>query len=61
MFQDSVCDKNNAPSVSSISRVLRGGQIEGYASDEAGRGTNHSIDGILGKSILLKRNILTID
>ena len=46
--QDVVCDKNNAPSVSSISRVLRGGHTDGCTSDE-GR-TNHSIDGILGKT-----------
>jgi paired box protein 3/7 len=45
--QDGICDKNNAPSVSSISRVLRGGHTD-LSSDE-GR-TNHSIDGILGKN-----------
>ena len=47
--QDGICDKNNAPSVSSISRVLRGGHTDINSSDE-GR-TNHSIDGILGKKI----------
>ena len=46
--QDGICDKNNAPSVSSISRVLRGGHTDINSSDE-GR-TNHSIDGILGKT-----------
>lgn len=46
LIKDVVCDKNNAPSVSSISRVLRGGHTDGCTSDE-GR-TNHSIDGILG-------------
>ena len=47
--QESVCDKNNAPSVSSISRVLRGGHVsELCTSGDEGR-TNHSIDGILGK------------
>ena len=50
--QDVVCDKNNAPSVSSISRVLRGGHTDGCTSDE-GR-TNHSIDGILGKTLKQK-------
>jgi len=47
--KDQICDKNNAPSVSSISRVLRGGgQLtpDGSYQDEAR--TNHSIDGILG-------------
>jgi hypothetical protein len=49
IFQDGVCDKNSAPSVSSISRLLRGGR-----RDETDlRGKNHSIDGILGKSIHL--------
>ena len=52
--QDVVCDKNNAPSVSSISRVLRGGHTDLASSDE-GR-TNHSIDGILGKTNLLFRD-----
>lgn len=39
--QDGICDKNSAPSISSISRLLRGGR-----RDEL---KNHSIDGILGK------------
>ena len=46
--QDGICDKNNAPSVSSISRVLRGGHCSDINSSDEGR-TNHSIDGILGK------------
>ncbi|XP_055904358.1 protein gooseberry [Eupeodes corollae] len=37
-----ICDKNSAPSISSISRLLRGG-----ASSKDGSGS-HSIDGILG-------------
>ncbi|CAI6363933.1 unnamed protein product [Macrosiphum euphorbiae] len=40
--QDGICDKNSAPSISSISRLLRGGR-----RDEL---KNHSIDGILGPS-----------
>lgn len=56
--QDGICDKNSAPSVSSISRVLRGsggsGKSCGYRSgseSETGDGyqrKDHSIDGILG-------------
>ena len=52
--QDTICDKNNAPSVSSISRVLRGGHTDLGVNDE-GR-TNHSIDGILGKKFLASFN-----
>ena len=48
--QDGICDKNNAPSVSSISRVLRGGHCSDINSSDEGR-TNHSIDGILGKKM----------
>lgn len=47
LFQEGICDKNSAPSVSSISRLLRGGR-----KDDPER-KNHSIDGILGKSIML--------
>ncbi|XP_049856933.1 protein gooseberry-like isoform X1 [Schistocerca gregaria] len=43
--QDGVCDKNSVPSVSSISRLLRGGR-----RDDADLRKNHSIDGILGPS-----------
>ncbi|KAH8373544.1 hypothetical protein KR200_010343 [Drosophila serrata] len=39
LIESGVCDKQSAPSVSSISRLLRG---------PSGSGTSHSIDGILG-------------
>ncbi|XP_037715187.1 protein gooseberry [Drosophila subpulchrella] len=39
LIEAGVCDKQSAPSVSSISRLLRG---------SSGSGTSHSIDGILG-------------
>lgn len=42
LIKDGICDKNSAPSVSSISRLLRGGR-----KDDLDR-KNHSIDGILG-------------
>ncbi|XP_045477588.1 protein gooseberry-like isoform X1 [Harmonia axyridis] len=42
LIKEGVCDKNSAPSVSSISRLLRGGR-----KDDSER-KNHSIDGILG-------------
>ena len=42
-LQEGICDKNTAPSVSSISRVLRGGRRE-----DDGTRKDHSIDGILG-------------
>ncbi|XP_060521813.1 protein gooseberry-like [Cylas formicarius] len=42
LIKEGICDKNSAPSVSSISRLLRGGRKE-----DAER-KNHSIDGILG-------------
>ncbi|BES92038.1 RNA polymerase II regulatory region sequence-specific DNA Hypothetical protein [Nesidiocoris tenuis] len=45
LIKDGVCDKNSAPSVSSISRLLRGGR-----RDETDLRKNHSIDGILGPS-----------
>ena len=49
-----MCSKESAPSVSSISRVLRGGGhtlVEGDIID--GR-PSHSIDGILGRLSLYK-------
>ena len=49
LLEDSICDKNSAPSVSSISRVLRGGNTDLGLGDE--QRTNHSIDGILGKKL----------
>ncbi|XP_046988784.1 protein gooseberry-like [Schistocerca americana] len=45
LIKDGVCDKNSVPSVSSISRLLRGGR-----RDDADLRKNHSIDGILGPS-----------
>lgn len=45
-LQEGICDKNSAPSVSSISRLLRGGR------KEEGDRKNHSIDGILGECLL---------
>ncbi|XP_004517865.1 protein gooseberry [Ceratitis capitata] len=44
LIECGMCDKNTAPSVSSISRLLRGG---GGARSESGS-SPHSIDGILG-------------
>ncbi|XP_043194112.1 protein gooseberry-like isoform X2 [Amphibalanus amphitrite] len=44
LIKDGLCDRNSAPSVSSISRILRGGP----AGDELRK--DHSIDGILGES-----------
>ncbi|KNC29800.1 Protein gooseberry [Lucilia cuprina] len=41
LIESGMCDKNTAPSVSSISRLLRGGRSEGGLN-------GHSIDGILG-------------
>ncbi|XP_024943324.1 protein gooseberry isoform X3 [Cephus cinctus] len=46
--QDGVCDKASAPSVSSISRLLRGPSNQTRPGDDPRR--NHSIDGILGGS-----------
>ncbi|XP_057326592.1 protein gooseberry isoform X5 [Microplitis mediator] len=43
--QDGVCDKTSAPSVSSISRLLRGPTNQTRLGDDPRR--NHSIDGIL--------------
>ncbi|EEB15577.1 protein gooseberry, putative [Pediculus humanus corporis] len=45
LIKEGICDKNSAPSVSSISRLLRGGR-----RDENDPRKNHSIDGILGPS-----------
>uniref|UniRef100_A0A182NQ09 Protein gooseberry n=1 Tax=Anopheles dirus TaxID=7168 RepID=A0A182NQ09_9DIPT len=45
LIKDGLCDKTSAPSVSSISRLLRGGRRD----DVELRG-NHSINGILGGS-----------
>uniref|UniRef100_T1HXW7 Paired domain-containing protein n=1 Tax=Rhodnius prolixus TaxID=13249 RepID=T1HXW7_RHOPR len=42
LIKEGICDKNSAPSVSSISRLLRGGR-----RDETDLRKNHSIDGIL--------------
>ncbi|CAH1100640.1 unnamed protein product [Psylliodes chrysocephalus] len=42
LIKEGTCDKNSAPSVSSISRLIRGGR-----KDDSER-KNHSIDGILG-------------
>lgn len=47
LIKEGVCDKNTAPSVSSISRLIRGGK-----RDESDPRRNHSIDGILGKLYL---------
>ncbi|KAK1129466.1 hypothetical protein K0M31_019192 [Melipona bicolor] len=48
--QDGICDKASAPSVSSISRLLRGPTNQTRPGDDPRR--NHSIDGILGELIL---------
>ncbi|XP_075539655.1 paired box protein Pax-7-like [Dermacentor variabilis] len=57
LIKDGVCDKTSAPSVSSISRVLRGSRYTGSPDDSPQRGgsdgecakkADHSIDGILG-------------
>lgn len=45
--QDGICDKTSAPSVSSISRLLRGPTNQTRPGDDPRR--NHSIDGILGE------------
>ncbi|XP_050094230.1 protein gooseberry [Anopheles aquasalis] len=47
LIKDGLCDKTTAPSVSSISRLLRGGRREDGGPDSHG---NHSISGILGGS-----------
>ncbi|KAH7957462.1 hypothetical protein HPB52_019133 [Rhipicephalus sanguineus] len=57
LIKDGVCDKTSVPSVSSISRVLRGSRYTGSPDDSLQRGgsdgecakkADHSIDGILG-------------
>ncbi|KAL9703801.1 hypothetical protein quinque_007319 [Culex quinquefasciatus] len=45
LIKEGVCDKNSAPSISSISRLLRGGRVD----DHEGR-ADHSISGIVGGS-----------
>ncbi|XP_057326591.1 protein gooseberry isoform X4 [Microplitis mediator] len=45
LIKDGVCDKTSAPSVSSISRLLRGPTNQTRLGDDPRR--NHSIDGIL--------------
>uniref|UniRef100_A0A182PSD0 Protein gooseberry n=1 Tax=Anopheles epiroticus TaxID=199890 RepID=A0A182PSD0_9DIPT len=45
LIKDGLCDKTSAPSVSSISRLLRGGR-----RDDVDLRGNHSINGILGGS-----------
>lgn len=47
LIKEGICDPNSAPSVSSISRIMKGGRME--VSDSNG-GRNHSIHGILGTS-----------
>lgn len=59
--QDGICDKASAPSVSSISRLLRGPtSSQTRPGDDPRR--NHSIDGILGElppysTVTAERNI----
>ncbi|XP_066583002.1 protein gooseberry-like isoform X2 [Prorops nasuta] len=48
LIKDGVCDKTSAPSVSSISRLLRGPTNQTRPNDDPRR--NHSINGILGGS-----------
>ncbi|XP_012282388.1 protein gooseberry isoform X2 [Orussus abietinus] len=48
LIKDGVCDKASAPSVSSISRLLRGPTTQARPGEDPRR--NHSIDGILGGS-----------
>lgn len=53
LVKDMICDKASAPSVSSISRVLRGGggdlsSPDHSEDDDSARRPDHSIDGILG-------------
>lgn len=43
LIKDGICDKTSAPSISSISRLLRCGRRDGDFN-----GNNHSINGILG-------------
>ncbi|GFT94039.1 paired box protein Pax-3 [Nephila pilipes] len=57
LISDGICDKESAPSVSSISRLVRGSRSsQGSRSDsgsecEGGKKADHSIDGILGGRI----------
>ncbi|GAB6027951.1 Paired box protein Pax-3-B [Chamberlinius hualienensis] len=54
LIKENICDRSTAPSVSSISRILRGGRYEvcgpnGQSPNhEIGNRKDHSIDGILG-------------
>lgn len=60
-MQEGICDKNTAPSVSSISRVLRTNPRGMNESDLSNEGNlkDHSIDGILGgKSTLISFNLI---
>ncbi|KAJ8976396.1 hypothetical protein NQ317_003946 [Molorchus minor] len=50
LLQEGICDKNSAPSVSSISRLLRRWQVK----DEVERKNPSSIDGILGRKFRSK-------
>ncbi|KAH0818015.1 hypothetical protein GEV33_004776 [Tenebrio molitor] len=54
-LQEGICDKNSAPSVSSISRLLRGGRKEDPERK------NHSIDGILVSEMKNRDRINQID
>lgn len=47
LIKEGICDKNSAPSVSSIARLLKGARPS--SSDGGIGGRNHSIHGILGK------------
>ncbi|XP_023237127.1 paired box protein Pax-3-B-like [Centruroides sculpturatus] len=55
LIKDNICDKNTAPSVSSISRVLRSTsrscQRTGNYETNENKKADHSIDGILGGRI----------
>ena len=49
LVKEGLCNKETAPSVSSISRVLRGGLREEEEEEGDPARPSHSIDGILGK------------
>ena len=49
LVKEGLCNKESAPSVSSISRVLRGGLREEEEEEGDPARHCHSIDGILGK------------
>ncbi|XP_035220778.1 protein gooseberry-like [Stegodyphus dumicola] len=57
LIKDGICDKSSAPSVSSISRVLRGSRHGSRSTDsgsdscDGSKKADHSIDGILGGRI----------